>query len=165
MLTARIWTVINSYWHRHQCNGSSLVRVMACHLFGVEPLTWITTHPFSKWDPGTNINEIWIKIQQFSFKVSSAKRWPLCTVLTELTHTSLVWFVTISYNSRYGHTIHDWMTIIPYFNFSEADQWEKYILIQMWVSFRNSAPEQNHAVDITEYKFVSGGCESNHQAA
>ena len=104
-----------------------------------------------------------IHIGENSFKVSSAQRWPLCPVLNELTHTSLVRSVSISCNSKCVHTIHDWMTIIPYFKFNGANQWENFIWIQMWTSFWNSTHEQNSVFDIAEHAFVLVWYESNHK--
>ena len=57
--------------------GSAMVQIMACHLFGTNPLS-LTIGPL-----GANFNEISIKIQNFSFsemhlKISSVKWRPFC---------------------------------------------------------------------------------------
>ena len=54
------------YAHECQWNGSALVQIMACHLFSTKPLSKPILD-YCQLDPGTNISEILIKIQNFSF--------------------------------------------------------------------------------------------------
>ena len=64
--------------------GSASAQIMACRLFGAKPLSYITSAGLLSIGPlETNISEILIQIQNFSFtkmhlKISSAKRWPFC---------------------------------------------------------------------------------------
>ena len=63
----------------HQWTGSALVKVMACHLYGTKPyVDLLSIVPL-----GTNISEIWIGIQSFSFmkmhlRMLSVKWQPFC---------------------------------------------------------------------------------------
>ena len=64
--------------------GSALVQIMACRLFGAEPLSKPNAGLLTIGPSETNFSELLIKIQNFSFfenasKISSAKCQPFCS--------------------------------------------------------------------------------------
>ena len=74
---------------------------MACFLTGAKPLSEPVLEYFLIGAWGTNYNEIFIKIQQFSFKkmrlkMASGKQQPLCLGLNALTHWGRVTHICVS---------------------------------------------------------------------
>ena len=98
----------------------TLVKVMACHLFGAKPFTWTNSDLLSITLLATNVNDFLIKIQLFSFKKMhlkvSAKCQPFCLNLSVLVYTvihySMPWHTGMS--SKAWHqcivisTVHGW---------------------------------------------------------
>ena len=76
--------------YMHQWIGSALVQIMACRLFGAKPLSKPMLGVLLIGPLGKNFHEISIKLQNFSFtkmhgKITSAKWWPFCLGVYELT--------------------------------------------------------------------------------
>ena len=90
------------------------------------------------------------------------KHWSLCPVFNESIHTSSVRFVSIPCNSRYGHTIHNW---IPSFHtLTWVKQANEKDSLDPNVDFIQKQYPWTHAVDIVEHEFVSGWYESSHES-
>ena len=81
--------------YMRQLIGSALVQIMACRLFGTKPLSKpvLEDCQLDSWE-GTNVSEILIKIQNFSFtkmhlKIPFAKWRPFCVGGDELMETCI----------------------------------------------------------------------------
>ena len=80
---------------------STLVQVMACCWFGTKPLhePMLTSCPLDPWKQ--TLAKFEIEMQNFSFmkihlKMSSAKCWPFCSGIVDLTHWGRVTHICVS---------------------------------------------------------------------
>ena len=128
--------------YMHQGTGSALVHVMACRLFGAKPLPKPMLGYSQLDSEGTNLSEILIKIQNFSFtkmhlKISSSKWRPFCSGGDEFISEPMSYCVAlIEHTGDVGmfSLYMIWVHWCPYGCYIYI--WQVYIkLIEVWIKY------------------------------